>query len=296
MISHQYCNNNQNIEIKPLEIYYYDIGKLDTIELTQLSNICDQFIQNHDFFVIGLDCEWKPLLKAISSDNSSRYNKTAILQLSSTVLCLVLRIIDVEILPTCILSILMDSNCIKVGVDILNDIQRLEKDFHIHIKSFLDLRMLDVFIQSKLSLNLNKTSSISTRQQFAHNSHSNSLKSLCFKYLNVIMDKSIDIRCSDWSKEDGLSIVQIEYAAWDACISCSLYHTMMSLIDNSESSSIHVNVLPGYMYENTLGSYDECRQTVKTLNVSSTTELVEHHHHNNHKIKKKPHRYTIISL
>lgn len=92
-----------------------------------------------------------------------------------------------------------NSNVIKVGVAISDDVQLLMNDYNIQVSGYIDLRYLA------------KECCLEER----------SLAALAYKLLGCTLDKDWRVRASDWEAET-LSNRQIEYAALDAYVAIKI--------------------------------------------------------------------------
>lgn len=96
----------------------------------------------------------------------------------------------------------MSPDVLKVGVEPIEDVRRLMKDYQCRVNSVADLRVLS----SRFGL-------LTPRN----------LAGLCLQYLDIEIEKTTEIRCSDWNT-DRLSPEQIAYAAIDAYVAVLVYH------------------------------------------------------------------------
>ncbi|MEQ2177794.1 hypothetical protein GOODEAATRI_007351 [Goodea atripinnis] len=103
--------------------------------------------------------------------------------------------------PLSFMEVLRDPHILKVGVGSYDDGKRLTRDYGLSLTSTVDLRYF----------------------AFRH-----SLKSLAADLLNVSLDKSLELRCSDW-EADQLTLEQMMYAARDAQISIALFLHLLGL-------------------------------------------------------------------
>jgi 3'-5' exonuclease len=113
------------------------------------------------------------------------------------------------------------------------DVNRLYKDFSIMTKSVVDLRNIYIFSPNPCDC-VNICNCLSKRDKELKQRYQLGLRSLAQIYLNISMDKSHDIRCSDWASLN-LSEQQIEYAAWDACIATHIFEKIISSYDSVSS-------------------------------------------------------------
>ncbi|XP_042186301.1 exonuclease 3'-5' domain-containing protein 2 [Oncorhynchus tshawytscha] len=162
--------------------------------------------------VLGLDCEW------VSVNGKS--SAVSLLQMTSySGLCVVVRLQllrgSQQDFPLSLKEVLRDPHVLKVGVGCYEDGKRLTRDYGLSLGSTVDLRYL-ALRQRKVVLN-----------------NGLSLKSLAADLLNVSLDKSMALRCSNW-EADQLTPEQIAYAARDAQVSIALFIHLLGL--NSDTT------------------------------------------------------------
>ncbi|XP_072545556.1 exonuclease 3'-5' domain-containing protein 2 isoform X2 [Salminus brasiliensis] len=157
------------------------------------------------FPVLGLDCEWvsiKGKACAVSLLQMATYSGR----------CMLVRLLafrDAQLsLPNGLLQVLRDPHVLKVGVGCYEDGKRLAHDHGLALVCTVDLRYLAL------------------RQRHAVLNNGLSLKSLAADLLNVSLDKSLELRCSNWEAEH-LTQQQMVYAARDAQVSISLFLYML---------------------------------------------------------------------
>ncbi|NWX47063.1 EXD2 protein, partial [Steatornis caripensis] len=151
--------------------------------------------------VLGIDCEW------VSVEGKAK--PVSLLQMaSSSGLCILVRlprlVASGKTIPKTLLDIMADSAVLKVGVGCWEDACKLLHDYDLPVKGSVDLRYL----------------AMRQRKDLLHNCLS--LKSLAEKVLNCPLDKSPDVRCSNWEAEE-LTQDQVLYAARDAQVSVALF-------------------------------------------------------------------------
>ncbi|XP_026789923.1 exonuclease 3'-5' domain-containing protein 2 isoform X2 [Pangasianodon hypophthalmus] len=163
------------------------------------------------FPVLGLDCEWvsiKGKACAVSLLQMATYSGR----------CMLVRLLafrDAQLpLPKGLLQVLRDSHVLKVGVGCYEDGKRLVSDHSLALVCTVDLRYLAL------------------RQRHAVLNNGLSLKSLAADLLNVTLDKSLELRCSNWEAEN-LTQEQMSYAARDAQVSVSLFLYLLGLYSES---------------------------------------------------------------
>lgn len=153
------------------------------------------------FPVLGLDCEWVSI--------KGRTSAVSLLQMSTySGLCVLVRLMAFrsgqQSFPLSLMEVLRDPQVLKVGVGCYEDGKRLTRDYGLSLSCTVDLRY------------------IALRQRQATVSNGLSLKSLAADLLNVSLDKSLELRCSDW-EADQLTTEQMTYAARDAQVSVALF-------------------------------------------------------------------------
>ncbi|XP_060918394.1 exonuclease 3'-5' domain-containing protein 2 isoform X2 [Labrus mixtus] len=159
------------------------------------------------FPVLGLDCEWVSV--------KGRTSAVSLLQLASySGLCVLVRLLafrsDRQAFPLSLMEVLRDPHVLKVGVGCYEDGKRLTRDYGLSMSCTVDLRY------------------IALRQRQTSVTNGLSLKSLAADLLNVSLDKSLELRCSDW-EADQLTMEQMIYAARDAQVSIALFLRLLGL-------------------------------------------------------------------
>ncbi|XP_029317158.1 exonuclease 3'-5' domain-containing protein 2 isoform X1 [Cottoperca gobio] len=159
------------------------------------------------FPVLGLDCEWVSV--------KGRTSAVSLLQMATySGLCVLVRLLAFrsgpQPFPLSLMEVLRDPHILKVGVGCYEDGKRLTRDYGLSVTCTVDLRYLAL------------------RQRQVTVSNGLSLKSLAEDLLNVSLDKSRELRCSDW-EADQLTLQQMTYAARDAQVSISLFLHLLGL-------------------------------------------------------------------
>ncbi|XP_059376869.1 exonuclease 3'-5' domain-containing protein 2 isoform X1 [Carassius carassius] len=160
--------------------------------------------------VLGLDCEW---VKGLRVSVKGKASAVSLLQLATfSGRCVLVRLLAFRKaqlpLPEGLMGVLSDPRVLKVGVGCYEDGKRLAQDHGLTLSCTVDLRYLAL------------------RQRQAVLNNGLSLKSLAADLLNVTLDKSLELRCSDW-EADVLSQEQMVYAAHDAQISVALFFHLL---------------------------------------------------------------------
>uniref|UniRef100_A0A1B6KTR1 Exonuclease 3'-5' domain-containing protein 2 n=1 Tax=Graphocephala atropunctata TaxID=36148 RepID=A0A1B6KTR1_9HEMI len=143
--------------------------------------------------VIGLDCEWV--------STKGKRHPVALLQLAAPDgFCSLFHLCSLKRVPSELLEILEDKSILKVGVAVVTDAHYLLVDYGVHCVGCLDLRYLA------------KQVGVEPR----------GLAKLAKDLFGTELDKSWQIRCSNWESET-LTSKQIQYAAQDACIAVEIF-------------------------------------------------------------------------
>ncbi|XP_042598821.1 exonuclease 3'-5' domain-containing protein 2 isoform X1 [Cyprinus carpio] len=174
--------------------------------------------------VLGLDCEW---VKSMRVSVKGKASAVSLLQLATfsgrCVLVRLLKFQDAQLpLPEGLVGVLSDPRVLKVGVGCYEDGKRLAQDHGLTLSCTVDLRYLAL------------------RQRQAVLNNGLSLKSLAADLLNVTLDKSLELRCSDW-EADVLTREQMVYAAHDAQISVALFFHLLGM-NTAEGESTFVQL------------------------------------------------------
>lgn len=171
------------------------------------------------FPVLGLDCEW---VKTNGVSVKGRASAVSLLQMATySGRCVLVRLLPFrgsqQTFPLSLMEVLRDPHVLKVGVGCYEDGKRLTRDYGLLLSCSVDLRYLAL------------------RQKKATVNNGLSLKSLAADLLNISLDKSLELRCSDW-EADQLTPDQMTYAARDAQVSIALFFRLLGL--GSESGPV----------------------------------------------------------
>ncbi|XP_039254782.2 exonuclease 3'-5' domain-containing protein 2-like isoform X1 [Styela clava] len=169
---------------------------------TDFDSILSTFIiDTNDVKVLGFDCEWT------SSSNGT--NPIALLQLTtSDYSCYLIRLNKLNsFIPKEILSVLQNKSILKVGVGIMDDAAKLLRDHGISVQGCLDLR------------------AFAARYQITE---TRGLQSMAKELVNINLNKSRHLRCSDWDAES-LSNDQTTYAAMDAFSALKIFEALLQV-------------------------------------------------------------------
>ncbi|XP_072221487.1 exonuclease 3'-5' domain-containing protein 2 isoform X1 [Leuresthes tenuis] len=164
------------------------------------------------FPVLGLDCEW---VKTEGVSVKGRAGAVSLLQMATySGLCVLVRLLAFrsgqQPFPLSLTEVLRHPHILKVGVGCFEDAKRLVRDYGLSLTCTVDLRYLAL------------------RQRQTSVNNGLSLKSLAADLLNISLDKSLELRCSDW-EADQLTLEQMTYAARDAQVSIALFLHLLSL-------------------------------------------------------------------
>ncbi|XP_034432818.1 exonuclease 3'-5' domain-containing protein 2 isoform X1 [Hippoglossus hippoglossus] len=171
------------------------------------------------FPVLGLDCEW---VKTKGVSVKGHTSAVSLLQMASySGLCVLVRLLPFrsgqQNFPLSFMEVLRDPHILKVGVGCYEDGKRLTRDYGLSVTCTVDLRYLALRQRQAVTNGL-------------------SLKSLAADLLNVSLDKSLELRCSDW-EADQLTLEQMTYAARDAQVSIALFLHLLGLHSEARPDS-----------------------------------------------------------
>lgn len=193
MISFQKSITKEEINELSLEAFEGEIVVIDSDE--GLQEAVDYLKQ---FSVLGFDTETKP------SFTKGNVNPVALLQLSSSEKSFLFRLNKIG-LPASIIELLSDSEIIKVGAAIKDDVLGLQDITDFDGNSFLELQ------QYVTSFGIENFS----------------LKKLAAIVLNIRISKRQQV--SNWEASE-LSVGQLRYAATDAWVSLEIYEGLKASI------------------------------------------------------------------
>ena len=193
MISFQKSITKEEINALSLEAFEGEIVVIDSDE--GLQEAVDYLKQ---FPVLGFDTETKP------SFTKGSVNPVALLQLSSSEKSFLFRLNRIG-LPAPIIELLSNSEIIKVGAAIKDDVRGLQDITDFNGNSFLELQ------QYVISFGIENFS----------------LKKLAAIVLNIRISKRQQV--SNWEATE-LSVGQLRYAATDAWVSLEIYEGLKASI------------------------------------------------------------------
>lgn len=153
---------------------------------------------------LGLDAEWKVDFR------SGVISKTALLQICSPNLIVIIQCRRMKSLPRRLVELLQDPHTIKTGVAVVGDCRRLQRDFQVTAQGILELGSVAKSVDAERWRTSNGLIGLST---------------LCRVYLDRRLVKD-SVRTSDW--EGPLSKQQIEYAASDAFVALEILGKLCS--------------------------------------------------------------------
>ncbi|XP_077119318.1 exonuclease 3'-5' domain-containing protein 2 [Ranitomeya variabilis] len=166
-----------------------------------------------EYPVLGVDCEW------VSVDG--RANPISLLQMAShsgfCVLVRLPRLVSTSCnIPNTLVALLASSNVLKVGVGCWEDASKLMNEYGLSVKGIVDIRYL----------------AMRHRRDIFQNSLS--LKSLSETILCYPLDKSFQLRCSNWDAEE-FTQDQVFYAARDAQVSVALFLQLLGFFSSDST-------------------------------------------------------------
>ena len=167
--------------------------------------ICTEMLERLDDenFVIGFDSEWD-----VQGSNSNKDTKTDLIQICPSETDVYLfHLASIGCLPKALKGLVENPRVLKTGVNIRNDIHRLQRQFDIASNG------TDLIELSELANNV------------LNSSQTWSLDRLCEHILQKQLPKDHVTRCSRWSNFS-LNSDQISYAATDAYVSWKLYFSL----------------------------------------------------------------------
>ncbi|XP_076651374.1 exonuclease 3'-5' domain-containing 2 [Halictus rubicundus] len=178
----------------------------DKIILADTPEKCDYAVQrircNLSNNVLGFDCEW------------ANEGPVSLLQLATfNGVCGLFRIGKIGYVPQKLKELLASKHILKVGVASYEDGQKITADYGCRVCGTLDLRSL---------------------AERARLPSPKSLAAMSLEYLDVEMDKLIEVRCGNWNA-DILTDEQVAYAACDAIASVLIYDQIVQRIKEKYS-------------------------------------------------------------
>ncbi|KAI8619632.1 ribonuclease H-like domain-containing protein [Chytriomyces sp. MP71] len=162
--------------------------------------------------IVSMDCEWnvvmrrghkQPPVSLVQIYNGSQIGLFRINKLT--------RDFSTR-LPRAMSEWMENPNVRKVGMNIRGDANKLNRDFGVHLAEYIELSHL-------------------AKETFPEklNSARPSLKLLTELFLGHTLDKSSDLRCTNWDLKHDLSEELLQYAATDALAGLEVYRAMHRL-------------------------------------------------------------------
>ncbi|EPQ29498.1 uncharacterized protein PFL1_02717 [Pseudozyma flocculosa PF-1] len=160
---------------------------------------------------LALDMEW-------NFSHTGKVYKTALLQIASPSLVVLLHLSSIKVLPPPLLALLTDARRIKTGVAIRNDALKLQRDFGVACRGLVEL--------SHVARAVDPSSWEGRRGGLI------SLRDLTRVYLGRKLRKDA-VRTSDWTRTP-LDAEQREYATNDVVVSLEILRALVARIDPGE--------------------------------------------------------------
>ncbi|XP_059458907.1 3'-5' exonuclease-like [Corylus avellana] len=151
--------------------------------------------------VVGLDIEWRP------HPIRSMSNKSATLQLCIDEKCLIIQLFYSDYIPESLKSFMMDSNFIFVGIEVDDDIAKLDNEYGLPSNKSADIREL-------------------AKAQWPGRFRRPGLKDLALEVSGLAMKKPKHVCMSNWEARV-LNENQVEYACLDAYASYRVGHKLL---------------------------------------------------------------------
>jgi len=171
-------------------------GKSIETTVTDRGNTIDEWV--HEILslyegrptAVGLDIEWRPHQTRLMS------NKSATLQLCIDEKCLIVQLFYTDYIPQSLKSFMMDPNFTFVGIEVGDDIAKLNDEYGIESNRSADIREL-------------------AKRQWPGRFRRPGLKDLAFEVSGLSMKKPKHVCMSNWEARV-LNENQVEYACIDA--------------------------------------------------------------------------------
>ncbi|KIJ45562.1 hypothetical protein M422DRAFT_227191 [Sphaerobolus stellatus SS14] len=160
---------------------------------------------------LGFDIEYPPTFV-----KGQPQNKTALVQLASDSIILLVQVSAMSVFPPSIKAILEDPDVVKVGVGILADFVKLRADFGINPASCLELGIL--------------ARAVDPRWEVTQPKGLIGLARLVKTYLDRVMPKPKRIQLSNWSRP--LTEAQQDYAANDVVTALAVHKKISLMLDD----------------------------------------------------------------
>lgn len=155
---------------------------------------------------VGFDMEWPVTY------NKGAVSKTALIQMCfSEEKCYLFHLSAIGNLPKLLIALICDQNLVLVGLNIVTDMWKLERDFDVRVKPLLDRGSV---------VDVGKLANVKLKS-----SENWSLDGLCKNVLKLRLNKQHAVRCGSWT-DIPLSSIQKDYAVTDAYAGLKLYNEL----------------------------------------------------------------------
>ncbi|KAG2725705.1 hypothetical protein I3843_01G078800 [Carya illinoinensis] len=201
--------SNSTITFNPITSKYSInfAGKTIVTTVTDKASIVDEWVQEMlsicggKAVVVGLDVEWRPHpIRTMS-------NKSATLQLCIDQKCLIIQLFYLDYIPQSIKSFMMDPNFTFVGIEVGDDIAKLQNEYGLGCSKSADIREL-------------------AKRQWPGRFRRPGLKDLALEVVGLHMRKPKHVCMSNWEARV-LTEGQVEYACIDAYASYRIGHKLL---------------------------------------------------------------------
>lgn len=193
-VSHLFAMRRTQSALNPIKIQLFNRSLMSRSD-TRIHLISADPMQYSKLLkgpLIGLDCEWV-------NNTEKRNGKVALLQIADAYgTCLLLRLNILGKIPDYITAILTNPKILKVGVNVQEDLSKLQREYGVPSSGWVDIRYL--------------------AKQFRPEQRKLGLASIAEEFLpGVKLDKDWRVSASNW-EADELSSKQVNYAADDALV------------------------------------------------------------------------------
>ncbi|PAV17852.1 ribonuclease H [Pyrrhoderma noxium] len=202
----------KKLNSKELVYSYKNFNPPPTLTFTRESEEADRLVRTLKG-PVGCDMEWKILFQ-----RNVPPRPVATIQLSDKDTIVIIQIINMkEKIPVALKDFLEDPSRPKIGLNIKNDANKLEKDYGICMKGYVELNAL----ARKADPEFSKEAKLKI----------NSLKTVAEMYTKYKLDKG-GFYTEDWEAET-ISKKALEYAANDAHVSLIIYERLLEIAESS---------------------------------------------------------------
>ncbi|KAF8513737.1 ribonuclease H-like protein [Hysterangium stoloniferum] len=196
---------------------------------------------------LGFDLEWRVVFAKGAPER-----KASILQICDDTRILVIQLSAMNNFPVKVKQIVESSDVIKIGINIIGDGRKLQRDYDIVSSGLLELSHLANFVDpvqvpTKRMMSLQKVVEIYTGRTLCKGS----------------------VRTSNW--EDNLTQAQLEYAANDAHAALTVYNNLLRM---AEKKGLNIKPVPngmGISYRSKSSSSSSSSMTSTTTATTGTT-------------------------